>query len=157
MTLTTTIDPKGFNDLDVAELRRTAIEDFACDIEANANKKTVMAALTEDGVSWDQYAKLKGLNVIKAEPTPPPTVLVAEVPVVEQEVEIITAQPINPTATQKYLIRMDRDNVRFDIRGYKFTKEHPYALVDAKDVDAIVDGEKGFRMARPSEVEDFYS
>ena len=43
-------NPESFNDLLVEELRRTAIEDFAVDIKATDNKKTVIAALVEDGV-----------------------------------------------------------------------------------------------------------
>lgn len=149
--------PESFNDLTVDELRRTAVEDFAVDIKATDNKKTVLAALVEDGVEWSQYATLKGLNVPEPEPVvePAPEVETADAAIPEPEVEIITAAAL-PQKVQKYLIRMERDNVRYDTRGYKFTQEHPYALVDADDANYILEKEIGFRMATPRELEEFY-
>lgn len=147
-------NPESFADLPIEELRRTAVEDFAADIKANANQKTVLAALVEDGVEWEQYATLKGLNKPEPEPVVVEPVVVA--PVVEEEVEIVTAGPVAPQRTQKYLLKMERENVRFDVRGHKFTQEHPYALVSADDADHILTKEKGFRMAFPSELEEFY-
>lgn len=154
-------NPERFDDLDVRVLRKTAIEDFAVDVKADDNKATVLAALVEAGVDWDQYATLKGLNTVKADPTPPPAVDTGVAPEVDtadaavpQEVEIITAAPLPPV--QKYLIKMNRPNVRFDVRGHKFTKEHPYALVSAEDANYILEKEKGFAMATPRELEEFY-
>src|SRR6478735_4967842 len=43
------------------------------------------------------------------------------------------------------LLRMTRENGTFEIRGYRFTKEHPFALVEAEDAQAIMDAEEGFR------------
>lgn len=148
--------PESFNDLTVDELRRTAVEDFAVDIKATDNKKTVLAALVEDGVEWSQYATLKGIGVPEPEPVVEavPDVLVDTAP--EPEVEIITAATLAPSKVQKYLIRMERDNVRYDTRGYKFTQEHPYALVDVDDANYILEKEIGFRMATPRELEEFY-
>jgi hypothetical protein len=147
-------NPESFNDLTVEELRKTAIEDFAVDVKATDNKKTVIAALVEDGVEWEQYATLKGLNTVKSEPTPPPAAYTPPAPVAEQEVEIITAEAL--PKTQKYLVKMERDNVRYVTRGYNFTQEHPYALVEPKDIDYILEKEIGFRMATPRELEEFY-
>lgn len=145
--------PTKFSDLSVEELRRTAVEDFAVDIKSNANKNTVLAALVEDGVEWEQYATLKGLNAPAPEPVAP---VVVEAEVAPEEVVIRTAEPIAPTRTEKYLIKMERKNVRFDVLGHKFTQEHPYALVGAAEADYILTKEKGFRMAFPSELEEFY-
>lgn len=149
-------NPERFDDLDVRVLRKTAIEDFAVDVKADDNKATVLAALVEAGVEWPQYAELKGLA--KPEPAPvldpAPEVETADAALPEQEVEIITAAPLAPV--QKYLIKMNRDNVRFDVRGHKFTKEHPYALVNAEDANYILEKEKGFAMATPRELEEFY-
>lgn len=150
-------NPTSFNDLDTETLRKTALEDFAVDIKADDNKKTILAALVEDGVTFDQYAKLKGLNTVKSNAPTPPKVgpVVSEVP--EQEVEIVTAQPITDGPQQKWLLKMERDNVRYDVRGHKFTAEHPYALVSPQDAEYILNHEKGFRQAFPSELEEFYS
>lgn len=149
-------NPEGFADLEIGELRRTAVEDFAVDIKADANKKTVLAALVEDGVEWEQYATLKGLNSPEPEPDPEaaPEVETADAGIYEPEVEIITAEAL--PKTQKYLVKMERANVRYDTRGYRFTQEHPYSLVDPKDIDYILETEKGFRMATPRELEEYY-
>jgi len=149
-------NPTSWDDLDVGVLRTTALEDFAVDVKADDNKKTVIAALIEDGVKFEQYATLKGLNTVKSNPTPPPSVEV-NVTVPEQPVQIVTAQPLTEQAPQKWLIKMERDNVRYDVRGYKFTKEHPYSLVSPADAEYLLNKEKGFRQAFPSELEEFYS
>lgn len=151
-------NPTSWNDLDTEVLRTTALEDFAVDIKADDNKKTIIAALVEDGVKFEQYATLKGLNTVKSNAaTPPPVGVFEAAPVAEQEVEIVTAVPITQQPEQKWLLKMERDNVRYDVRGHKFTAEHPYALVTPADAEYILNHEKGFRQAFPSELEEFYS
>lgn len=54
------------------------------------------------------------------------------------------------------LVKMERANPRFDIRGYTFTKEHPYRGVRPEDADYLVRFVEGFRLAAPSEVNDYY-
>lgn len=145
-------NPVSFNDLTVDELLRTAVEDFAVDVKKGDSKKTIIAALVEDGVEWSQYAALKGLNA--PEPEAP---VAEEAPVVAKEeapVEIVTYQP--PAPEQKYLIKMDRKNPLFEILGHRFTQEHPYALVTGEEAEHLVTKEEGFRMAYPSELEEFY-
>ena len=152
-------NPTSFADLDVEELRKTALEDFAVAIKADDNKKTVLAALVEDGVEWNQYATLKGLNTVKSNaPTPPPVgPVVTEIALPEEDVVIVTKEAINTTTNEKYLLKMERENVRYDVLGHKFTQEHPYALVSPSDAEYILTKEKGFRQAFPSELEEFYS
>lgn len=158
-------NPSGFVDLDIKTLRRTAVEDFAVPVDSDANKDTVLAALTEAGIGWDMYCKLMGWNEPVTDPIPvltdegdeavepvaPKTHLIGG-----EEVIIHTAEAPVPQVKEKYLLKMERKNPQFNIRGHKFTKEHPYALVDRADLDHILDNEKGFRMATPRELEEFY-
>lgn len=148
----------SFEDFSVEELRKIAVEQFAVDIMPKDNKKTVIKALTESGIFFDDYAVEKGWRLPEEPvattqaPLPSPVV-----PVEPQEpVQIITQEPISQAANQKYLLKMERDNVAFEVAGYRFTKEHPYALVESAAADYILTKEKGFRMAFPSELEEFY-
>lgn len=150
--------PNKFSDLDVNELRRSAIEDFAVEVGAEDSKKIVLAALTESGVAWADYvaqhpevapeeeekAVDAPVNVVKSQkPTPPEKVRVKE--------------EIPAETGEKFLIKMTRENPLFEVRGYRFTSSHPYALVDAADVEHILTKEEGFRQALPSELQDFYN
>ena len=65
-------------------------------------------------------------------------------------------QPIVADGEVPYLVKMERPNVRYVVRGYVFTKEHPYALVAPKDFEYVVRHEPGFRQAYPSELAEFY-
>jgi hypothetical protein len=159
---------KSFEDLDRAELYRSAIEDFAVDVPENANKKELIAAFVETGITWKDYVAQHPEVAPKeeekfvdreTEPVRPGAVVTSaavkgEVP--EKKEEIIVAQPA-VQATGKYLIKMTRDNTIYETRGYRFTKEHPYALVEPEDASYILEVEDGFRQALPSELADFYS
>jgi hypothetical protein len=72
-----------------------------------------------------------------------PTIAYAQAPVVEQNVQ--------------YLVKMERPNERYQHGKYTWTKRHPYALVDGKDLEAVLRHEPGFRQAYPSEAAEFYS
>jgi hypothetical protein len=52
---------------------------------------------------------------------------------------------------------MTRENHRYDIFGYTFTKEHPFVAMSEEDAQKIFDTEEGFRLATPKEVQDFYN
>lgn len=156
MTENTT--PSGFKDLDVEELRRTAIADFALTNDAHANKKDLLALFAEKNISFDEYLNL----VPELDPAP-----VESLPSDFNEVQtlateigapvevVVAASPVvSPTA--KYLIKMDRENPLFEIAGYKFTQEQPYALVSADKADHVL-SEPGFRQATPRELKEFYA
>ena len=62
------------------------------------------------------------------------------------------AQPENTV-----LVRMTRDNFRYDIIGFTFTKEHPFIAMTEEDAQKIFDKEEGFRIATPKEVQEYYA
>jgi pyruvate/2-oxoacid:ferredoxin oxidoreductase alpha subunit len=132
----------SFDTLKVAELKKIA-EDFAVDVESLKNKNDVIAALSEEGVTWAVYSK-----TIKK---------------IEEDSEDISEESLpkfDPKKDQPQdtvLVRMTRANFRYDIMGHTFTKEHPFVAMDDKSAQAIFDKEEGFRLATPKEVQEFYN
>lgn len=149
--------PTKFEDLGVAELRRSAVEDFAVEVSPDDNKKSVLAALAEAGVNWTDYVQ-QHPEVKPDEPVvkPADSFIESEPAVATAPVAPVTAAPVVADGTQPWLIKMVRDNVRFDVRGYTFTQQHPYALVKPEDVPFILEREDGFRQAYPTELQEFY-
>jgi hypothetical protein len=128
----------SFDTLKVAELKIIA-EDFAVDTEGLKNKKDIIAALSEEGVSWSVYQKTK-----------------QEIEDNLEEIEIIPRLDPKKVDADSILVRMTRENYRYDIHGHTFTKEHPFVAMPEEDAQKIFDTEEGFRLATPKEVQDFY-
>jgi hypothetical protein len=55
------------------------------------------------------------------------------------------------------LLKMTRNNPVYEVRGYRFTRSMPYVFVKNEDVDFLIEVEGGFSVAKPSEVESFFS
>jgi len=130
----------SFDTLKVAELKQIA-EDFAVDIQGLGGKKDIIAALSEEGVTWAIYKKAKGIE--------------------EEEKEMNETLPkVAPKAVNKedmVLVKMVRPNFSYETRGYRFTKEHPFVAMDKETAQAIFDKEEGFVLATPTEVQEFYN
>ena len=131
----------SFETLKVAELKKIA-EDFGVEIDGLKNKTDIIAALSEEGVTWAVYAK----TVEQLEEEEDMTV---ETPVKPEN------KKVNPEDT--VLVKMERDNFRYDIQGFTFTKEHPFIAMDKDKAQEIFDKEAGFRLATPKEVQDYYN
>lgn len=117
-------------------------EDFAVEVGEKTTREEIIAALAEDGVTWE---------MVKAEESRQEEAEQAAAEAAE-EAERKAAVVEGPTA----LLRMNRDNFSFQIRGYTFTKSHPFAVVDDENARWIVKHVEGFRYASPEEVEEFY-
>lgn len=132
----------AFETMKVAELKKIA-EDFAVDTESLKNKADVIAALAEEGVTYAVYAK-----TIKS---------------IEDEAEVETQEvlpkfdPKKDQPADTVLVRMTRANMRYDILGHTFTKDHPFVAMKEDDAQKIFDVEEGFRLATPREAQEFYS
>lgn len=150
-----TDNPTKFEDFDTKELLEIAVEGFALDVKPDDNKKTLLAAFAEANLSWEDYRRIK--------PDAAPADVVAPVAAkpVQEEInelsqdQIITASNPVHNAGAKYLVVMERENPLFEIKGYRFTKDNPYALVTAEAAEVIL-REPGFRQAFPSELKEFY-
>ena len=130
----------SFDTLKVAELKQIA-EDFAVDIEGISGKKDIIAALSEEGVTWAIYKKAKGIE--------------------EEEKEMNETLPkAAPKVVNKedmVLVKMTRPNYSYEIMAHTFTKEHPFVAMDKDTAQAIFDKEEGFVLATPTEVQEFYN
>ncbi len=129
----------SFDTLKVAELKVIAT-DFAVDSEGLKNKKDIIAALAEEGVTWSVYQST--VEAIERD---------------TEEVEVLPKFDPKAQAEDTLLVRMTRDNHRYDIHGYTFTKDHPFVAMSEEDAQNIFDTEEGFRLATPKEVQDFYN
>ena len=75
----------------------------------------------------------------------------------ECEVLLLKFDPKKEIPKDTVLVRMIRENFRYDIMGFTFTKEHPFVAMNQAKAQAIFDKEEGFRLATPAEVQEFYS
>lgn len=175
--------PKSFKELKKTELQAAALA-FGTEDEDSVNEvgvEALRAGLAESGVTWEQYAELflqeeeAASNVITSEVVNSPVgdvdevaalrariaELEAQAPVVvnnfNEEPTIVTKEEFAPLSpNEQWLIRMTRANPLFEIAGHRFTQDHPYALMTAADAEVVLQ-EEGFRQARPSEVQEYYS
>ena len=129
----------SFETLKVSELKKIA-EDFGVEIEGLKNKTDIIAALSEEGVTWAVYQKTVK-DTEEAE---------------DMSVEVLPKTSSKKDSENTVLVKMERDNYRYDIQGFTFTKEHPYVAMSEDEAQAIFDKEAGFRLATPKEVQDFY-
>lgn len=130
----------SFDTLKVGELK-TIAEDFGVETSQLKNKQDIIAALSEEGVTYSVYQK-----TIKA------------VEDAKEEVEALPVfDPKSISAEDTVLVKMDRQNYRYDILSQTFTKEHPFVAVSKEIAQKIFDQEEGFRLATPKEVQDYYS
>ena len=130
----------SFETLKVSEIKKIA-EDFAVDADGLKNKADIIAALAEEGVTWSVYNK----TMDKME---------------EEDMTVEILPKFDPKAEQPentVLVRMTRNNFRYDIMGFTFTKEHPFVAVSEDVAQEIFDKEEGFRLASPREVQEYYS
>jgi len=133
----------SFETLKVAELRKIA-EDFAVDTDGIKNKADIVAALAEEGVTWSVYQKtIKDVKEAAEDFADTEEILPRFNP---------DAQPENTV-----LVRMTRENYRYDVIGFTFTKEHPFIAMTEEDAQQIFDKEEGFRLATPKEVQEYYN
>ena len=123
----------------VDELRQIA-DNFAVDIDPKDNKSVIVSKMVEHGVTWDYYQKSIGAEEIAD--------AVAPIPAFDDHVE--------SDVEEKVLLKMTRANGTFEVRGVRFTKSNPYAIVRERDADFILDHYEGFKIASPKEVREFY-
>lgn len=161
------LKPTDFKDLNAEELYRSAVEDFALVVEEDdkTKKKVLLAAFVEGGVNWADYV----LQHPEIAPEPVTPVITSDAPThnavvmepvvvepLQEAVVVRVKEDFNVATNEKYLLKMTRENPLFEVRGHRFTSEHPYALVAPDDAQYILENEDGFRQAFPNELEEFY-
>ena len=131
----------SFTTLNIAELRQIA-EEFAVELPNSKNKAEIVAALAEEGVTWDVYQK---------------TIKKIEDEAVEIEEVLPKFDPKKEQPENTVLVKMTRANFRYDTLGFTFTKEHPFVAIPSEKAEEIFEKEEGFRLATATEVQDFYA
>jgi len=140
----------AFEDLTQKELVAVA-EMFGTDIKPNASKVTIIKELSLDGVTFEAYQDLvkavadEEPDLAELDETPLDVVLVPVVPT-----------PVVAPEPEYQVIKMTRNNLTYEISGYKFTKENPFALVKEADADYLTEHIEGFRPATGKEIREFY-
>lgn len=152
--------PKKFEDYKVGELREIAEDEFAVESEG-LNKQEVLAALTESGVTWAMHVanhpELQEEPEEEEKPKADGVVTTSQMKKQEEQpVEIVVKEEVPLSSKQEWLIKMVRANPLYEIRGHRFTRDNPFALVSPEDAEYILTREKGFRQATPSELQEFY-
>jgi hypothetical protein len=111
---------------------------FGVDVKPTDTKAVIIAALAEDGVSYEDAISYDE-NLVKQD---------------EAEIKKDVSEDV-PDQTQ-HLLRMTRANGTYEVRGYKFTSAHPFQLVSEYDAEWITENVDGFRYATPKEAKEFY-
>ena len=131
----------SFETLKKEDLLKIA-DDYGVDVKPSDTKAVIIAAFAEDGVNWDDVAKTDKT--------------IAEIDADLKETETAKAAEAKEQLP-KQLVRMLRANGTYEIRGYVFKREHPFALVAEDDAEFIVENDpSGFRYATPKEAQAFY-
>lgn len=120
-----------------------AAEAFGVEVDENAKKAEIIEALDTDGVTWDMYKEMFPDD--------------EEDQTTEQSAPQAMPTQQGKTASGQVLMKMVRANPTYQIRGYTFTRRHPFALVSSEDANYIIDHIEGFRIASPREAEEYYS
>jgi len=138
---------KSFKELTIPELKEVARQ-FAVDLDGKTKKADILTELGEMGVTWLMYEETLEPEIEEEEIALIPedfTGTVEEEVVVEEEED------------EYVVVKMIRTNFSYEIRGYKFNRQHPYALVKEEDADYLVEVDGGFRVATPRELREFYA
>lgn len=128
----------SFSTMKVSDLKEVA-EYFAVDLEGVKGKPALLAALEEEGITYEMYSQFADAE--KAEP----------------ELEPRKEKKAVPANANLVLVRMDRENPSYDINGHTFTREHPYVAMTEEDAEFIFETQEGFRMATPREIQEYYN
>lgn len=145
----------SFEKMETDELRHVARELFAVEVGENAQRKTVLKALKDDGITFDMYVddrKAHGEWAEKDEER----FFGSESAEEEDDDEPVTATSAVEVEEEVVLIKMVRANPSFATRGYRFTREHPFAPVKESDVDYFTEYLGGFVPATPKQIKEYY-
>lgn len=139
-------------------------DEFGVEASEDLNEKQIIARFVEDGVTQDMVdtfvqgkeaaekaaAEEAERKAAAANSTPTPEKPKARG--VKAKVAVASVE-----VPEQVLLCMDRENPTYKVRGYTFTREHPFALVSAEDAEFIVEHEEGFTYATPKQAREFYS
>jgi hypothetical protein len=132
----------SFTDLKITELRKVA-DSFAIDASGLKTKPEIIAALQEEGITYQMYAKFD-------------TAEKQDIEVPEIEKKKRESKIMGKTANQ-VLVKIERNNHSYQVGVYQFTQEHPFLAMSESEAQKIFDTEAGFRLATPREAQEYYA
>lgn len=150
----------SFEDLNKAELLAVA-EMFAVDAKPAMAKADIIKELTDMGVDYQSYQALLRAD---AEVGVPEELAALQEPEPEAPQGIYYGEPhpdageeLQPEPEEDYVVvKMTRENVRYDTGTYRFTRDNPFVLMKEEDADRLFECEEGFRIATPRELREYY-
>lgn len=131
----------SFSDMNKEELIGVA-KMYGTDVKQQMSKAAIIKEIEADGVTYEDYKAFLAV----AEDTEDDLAVGAPEPEVEE----------TESQDKANLIKMTRTNFTYQIRGYQFTRQHPFALVSDDDAEYLVEVVGGFRPATPKELSSFY-
>lgn len=130
----------SFDKLEKEDLLKIA-EEFGVEVTEGADEPSILASLDEDGVTWDAAKAL----------------IPALAPKFEKVEEVVAKDEVKKKAKEpKILVKMDRANASYQVRGHTFSQANPFAIMAETDALYVIKNVEGFRRAAPEEAEDFY-
>lgn len=150
----------SFNNMSKVDLIAVA-ETFGVDINDEDGKGLSQAKLKteilDNGVTWEMWTKHKTLvDEIKGADITEEDTEASALPSSSRVGISDSKENFRSAKINKYILKMDRENGTYEVRGYKFTSEHPYVIVEEADATWILQNQTGFRMATPLEAEQHY-
>lgn len=131
-------------EMKVAELREVATA-FGIDHSESKTKTALLAQLAEEGVTDDEYSRIKALENDNASDE-------------AEEKEQPKSIPVPKNSSEEVVVYMNRANPTFEILGFRFTKDHPYAVMPVETAQDLFEYDpRGFRLANQEEVKRYYS
>lgn len=126
-------------------------EQFGTEVKSSISKRDLVTRLEEDGINVEIIQAYKAdteEDLIEAGLQPLAPTEVIEAP---------AAAPVEEEDDNLVLVKMTRHNYTYEVRGHRFTREHPFALVTEEDAEYLTEVEGGFRYASPKEAREYYS
>ena len=132
----------SFTDLKITELRKAA-DSFGIDTKEFKTKPEIIAALEEEGITWQMYSKFDSAEKEDIE--------IPEIEKKKRESKLMSK------TTNQVLVKMERMNHSYQVGVYTFSQEHPFIAMSETEAQKIFDTEQGFRLATPREAQEYYA
>lgn len=122
-----------------------AADQFGTEYKHTESKSVIARRMVSEGVTWEMYQDLR----VPDEDAP---VELAEL----DDAPLDDGPAIDPPEDADVLLKMTRKNFTYEVRGYRFSSQHPFVLVKEDDADYLIEA-GGFRPASPREMAAWYA
>jgi len=145
----------SFAELELPELKAVIASFVGEDDAATVNSVPEAVKLLEDeGVQYAEYQKWQQIEEARedADEHVEPTTKQKK-----NAVKVTTAAKKKGNTPDEVVVKMTRPNMTYEVRGHRFTREHPFVVMTEDQAQEIFDLDgSGFRLATPREVQEYY-